>query len=108
VLLTLVSVDRKRWERELLDAGLEDDDAVAQPLLHAGADSTLDPARLAQWTELQQRVADLPIEQREVFRLHYYLGQSQAEVAEVLGQTPKKISRLWLKALGALADYLPN
>jgi RNA polymerase sigma factor (sigma-70 family) len=65
---------------------------------------TLDPARLAEWTEFHRRAAALPDDERAVFEMHYYLDLPQAEVASVLGLHPKKVSRLWLAATDTLAD----
>jgi RNA polymerase sigma factor (sigma-70 family) len=67
---------------------------------------TLDPARLAEWTEFHRRVAALPDDERGVFEMHYYLGLPQSEVAAALGLHPKKVSRLWLAATDTLADTL--
>lgn len=67
---------------------------------------TLDPARLAEWTEFHRRAAELPDDERAVFEMHYYLGLPQAEVADALELHPKKVSRLWLSATDKLADCL--
>jgi hypothetical protein len=45
---------------------------------------TLDPSRLAEWTEFHSRAAALPDDERAVFELHYYLGLPQSEVAAAL------------------------
>ncbi|MEO2087914.1 MAG: sigma-70 family RNA polymerase sigma factor [Gemmataceae bacterium] len=65
---------------------------------------TLDPARLAAWTEFHRRAAELPDDERAVFDLHYYLGLPQAEVAAALALHPRKVSRLWVTAADKLAD----
>lgn len=65
---------------------------------------TYDPARLAGWSEFHERAAALPPEERAVFELHYYLDLPQAEVAQVLGLHPRKVSRLWIAATDRLAD----
>ncbi|MBX9625731.1 MAG: sigma-70 family RNA polymerase sigma factor [Gemmataceae bacterium] len=65
---------------------------------------TLDPAKLAEWTEFHRRAAALPDDERAVFEMHYYLDLPQAEVAAALGLHPKKVSRLWLAATDKLAD----
>jgi RNA polymerase sigma factor (sigma-70 family) len=61
---------------------------------------------LAAWTELHQRVAELPDKERTVFELHYYLGLPQAQIASELGLAPKQVSRLWMSARERLADQL--
>lgn len=71
-----------------------------------GGGRTLDPARLAQWTEFHNRAAALPDDERAVFEMHYYLGLPQAEVAAALNLHPKKVSRLWLSATDKLADCM--
>jgi DNA-directed RNA polymerase specialized sigma24 family protein len=47
--------------------------------------STLDPARLALWTELQANVAALPSDERLVFLLHGVGDWTQAEIARMAG-----------------------
>lgn len=70
--------------------------------------ASLDPAVLAEWTEFQDRVTELPDEERRVVELHFYLQMPQAEVAQVLEWEPKKVSRRWLSACAKLADHLPK
>lgn len=70
-------------------------------------DSTLDPSRLAEWTEFHQRTAELPPDQRAVVELHFYAGLTQAETAEVLGAHPRAVSRLWVRATEPLMHLLP-
>jgi RNA polymerase sigma factor (sigma-70 family) len=67
---------------------------------------TLDPSRLAEWTEFHRRAAALPDDERAVFEMHYYLGLPQSEVATALDLHPKKVSRLWLAATDKLADCM--
>lgn len=69
-------------------------------------DETYDPARLAAWTELHRQVAALPEPERSVFELHYYLGVSQAEIAQILGLHPRKVSHLWVAATDRLSGHL--
>jgi RNA polymerase sigma factor (sigma-70 family) len=72
------------------------------------SEDTLDPARLAVWTEFHTLAGELPDDQRAVFDLHYYLGLPQREVAALLGKHEKAVSRLWLAATQRLADRLPD
>lgn len=58
-------------------------------------DPTDDPATLTEWTELHERVRELPEEQRETFDLLYYHGLSQPEAAEVLGISLRTLKRRW-------------
>lgn len=69
-------------------------------------DLTYDSARLAQWTEFHEKVGRLGEPERSVFEMHYYLGLPQAEVAQVLGLHPRKVSYLWIAATEELADEL--
>lgn len=68
------------------------------------ASSTLDPALLALWTELQKKVAALPADERHVFLFHGMGNYTQAELAETMGLPPYKVSRLWLSASEKLAE----
>ena len=70
------------------------------------ADTTLDPARLALWTEFHHQVETLPRDQRLVFDFHYYADVPQAEIARLLGLHPKQVSRLWVAATGQLGQWL--
>ena len=67
---------------------------------------TLDPARLALWTEFQNKLAMLPDDEREVFLLHGMGGCTQAELAATMELPTYKVSRLWLSASGKLADCI--
>jgi RNA polymerase sigma-70 factor (ECF subfamily) len=61
-------------------------------------DSTLDPGRLAAWTEFHQHVEALPDAEKEIFDLLWYQGLTQDEAA-VLLQTPlRTIQRRWQMA----------
>jgi hypothetical protein len=52
------------------------------------AGTTYDPARLALWTELHEKVATLNDQERTVFEMHFYLELPQAEIARVLELHP--------------------
>ncbi len=71
-------------------------------------DSTLNPERLARWTELHRKVDELPPDEHKVFTLRYYAGLSLAEISTVLDLHPKQASRLWLGASRTLARALPG
>jgi RNA polymerase sigma factor (sigma-70 family) len=70
------------------------------------AGQTLDPARLAEWTEFHGRVSSLPDDERAVFEMHYYLDLTQVEIARLLDLHPRKVSYLWVAATERLADGL--
>jgi RNA polymerase sigma-70 factor (ECF subfamily) len=71
------------------------------------ADSTFDPARLAEWAEFHQMIDDLAPRERELIDLLYYQGVSQREAAQVMGFSQPTVQRLWvavrLKLAGSLA-----
>jgi RNA polymerase sigma factor (sigma-70 family) len=73
---------------------------------HAPADTTLDPVRLAAWTEFHRQIEDLREEDRELFDLLWYQGLTQAEAAEVLGIAERTVNRRWLAARVRLSDSL--
>lgn len=60
--------------------------------------STLDPAKLAQWTDFHRGVEALEPPLREVFDLLFYQELPQAEAAEVLGISEPTLRRRWLAA----------
>ena len=102
VLLDMAQGERRRAQREVLGlSGAEGGGAAA-----GGAGTTHDPARLALWTEFHEKVAALGEQERTVLEMHYYLELPQAEVAQLLGLHPRKVSRLWVAATETLADSL--
>jgi RNA polymerase sigma factor (sigma-70 family) len=69
-------------------------------------DDTLDPVRLAIWTELQEQMEKLP-EERKVIELCWHLGLTQAEAATLLEIHPKEVSRRWIRAIRKLPPFIP-
>ncbi len=61
-------------------------------------------ASLTEWTELHAKVQQLPKEQLEAFDLLYYHGLTQAEAADVLGQSVRTVKRRWRDARKSLYD----
>jgi RNA polymerase sigma factor (sigma-70 family) len=102
VLLDLADRQRRRAAREVSGPGGDSGSGD----FAAAAGQTLDPARLALWSEFHARVANLPEDQRQVFELHYYLELPQAEIARMLGLHPRKVSYLWVAGTERLADEL--
>jgi RNA polymerase sigma factor (sigma-70 family) len=98
VLLDLVERQRRQRSREGvgLIGGSYDAAAVAG--------NTHDPQRLVLWAELHERISALPEDELAVFEMHYYLELPQAEIAQLLGLHPRKVSRLWVAATERLAD----
>ena len=70
--------------------------------------STLDPQKLATWTEFHRRVEGLPSEEREVFDLLWYHELSQEEAAEALAISVATIKRRWMAARLRMQDYLQS
>jgi RNA polymerase sigma-70 factor (ECF subfamily) len=64
----------------------------------ASGRSTLNPFRLAEWTEFHERVSELPDELRTVFDLLWYQGVSQAEAASLLNVHERTVQRRWREA----------
>ena len=102
VLLDMAQRERRRAAREASEPGGDSDSGA---LASVGGE-TLNPARLALWSEFHAQVANLPEDERKVFELHYYLELPQAEIARVLGLHPRKVSYLWIASTERLADDL--
>jgi RNA polymerase sigma factor (sigma-70 family) len=100
--------------RELLDLAERYRRPRADPLRRAdplpdmalSAGATWDPEGLARWSEFHEKAAALPEEEREVFKLHYYGGMEQAEVAELLGVSVRTVKKRWQQARLRLADAM--
>jgi RNA polymerase sigma-70 factor (ECF subfamily) len=73
---------------------------------HEQLASSLDPARLAGWTEFHRQVEALPLEEKEVFDLLYYQELPQVEAAQVLGVSLATLKRRWLAARRRLGKFL--
>jgi RNA polymerase sigma-70 factor (ECF subfamily) len=61
-------------------------------------DLTLDPSRLALWTEFHEQIEKLPSDEREVFELVWYQGLTQDEAALLLGVSARTLQRRWQSA----------
>jgi RNA polymerase sigma-70 factor (ECF subfamily) len=70
--------------------------------------SSLDPAHLAEWTELHDVVANLPDDEREVFDLLWYHGLSQPEVARLLNLSLRTVKRCWQRSRLTLHRHLSS
>jgi RNA polymerase sigma factor (sigma-70 family) len=102
VLLDMAQGERRRAQREVLGLSGAGNEGPAS----TDASTTHDPARLALWTELHERVATLSEPERAVFEMHYYLELPQAEIARVLELHPRKVSYLWIAATEKLGEAL--
>jgi RNA polymerase sigma factor (sigma-70 family) len=72
----------------------------------APADVSLEPGRLALWSEFHEQVELLPEEEREVFDLLWYQGLGHTEAAELLGVCARTVKRRWQSACLKLHDAL--
>jgi RNA polymerase sigma-70 factor (ECF subfamily) len=76
------------------------------------AASTMDPRRLAAWSDFHEQAGSLPDEEREVFDLLWYQGLTQAEAAAVLKISERSLQRRWhqarVKLYRALDGRLPG
>jgi RNA polymerase sigma-70 factor (ECF subfamily) len=61
-------------------------------------DTTLDPKKLAAWTDFHEQIGALPEEERDLFDLLWYHGLSQAEAAQLLGISERTVQRRWQAA----------
>ena len=74
------------------------DRAERQASGHEPRDRIGEPASILEWTEFHGLVESLPDEEREVFNLLWYEGLPQAEAAQVLGISPRTLTRRWQDA----------
>jgi RNA polymerase sigma-70 factor (ECF subfamily) len=70
------------------------------------SDSTLDPSRLAVWTEFHRAIDGLDDHDRELFDLLWYQGLTQSETAAMLGLSERTVHKRWLVARVRLSDAL--
>jgi RNA polymerase sigma-70 factor (ECF subfamily) len=109
----------QQLRRELIDLarhyygaqGVGANHASGSGLVEA-SDRTHDPDGLAEWTELHERIEQLPQEERAVVDLLFYQGLQQAEAASILGVTVRTVQRRWQSALvqlhAAMRGKLPG
>lgn len=71
-----------------------------------GTGASVEPGRLAAWTEFHEQIDRLPAEEREVFDLLWYQELSQAEAATLLNVSERTIKRRWQSARIMLHDAL--
>jgi RNA polymerase sigma-70 factor (ECF subfamily) len=76
------------------------------------SEHSLDPERLAVWTEFHRQVEQLPDKEREVFDLLWYQELPQAEAAALLGVDVRTVKYRWqaarVKLHDALQGHLPG
>jgi RNA polymerase sigma-70 factor (ECF subfamily) len=86
-------------------------DQAKNPIVIA-SHTTLEPSKLAQWSEFHEKVEALPAEEREIFNLLWYHGVSQSEAATLLSLSERTLQRRWqsarLKIFQAMKGVLPE
>jgi RNA polymerase sigma-70 factor (ECF subfamily) len=84
--------------------------AVNQPLPPETSDPpdprAADDTDLDRWAALHEAVEELPADPREVFRLKFYHGWTQAEIARLLDVSDRQVRRLWSDACLRLHELL--
>ncbi|MBX9626179.1 MAG: sigma-70 family RNA polymerase sigma factor [Gemmataceae bacterium] len=78
-------------------------DAAGPPEPETGS---LDPGRLAAWTDFHRQAEALPDDEREVFELVWYQGLKQVNAAALLGVSDRTVLRRWQAACLKLHDAL--
>lgn len=73
---------------------------------HDPGNLTLEPGRLAAWSEFHRQVEALPQDEREVFELIWYQGLGHTDAARVLDVHPRTVKRRWQSACLTLHDAL--
>jgi RNA polymerase sigma-70 factor (ECF subfamily) len=58
------------------------------------------------WTALHEEAGRLPESQAEVFRLRYYNGLKNGEIAQLLGVTEETVGQTWRRACASLTTRL--
>ena len=91
----------QRWERFAVG-----DSSSAALDAQVPATASLDPAKVALWTEFHETVDRLPEPEREVFERLYYEGMKQEEAAAELGVSVATIKLRWARAKKALYEQL--
>ncbi len=86
-------------------------DQIESPIL-AAPQTTLNPSKLAQWSEFHEKVEALPSEEREIFNLLWYHDLPQSEAATLLNLSERTLQRRWqsarLKIFDAMKGALPE
>ncbi len=76
--------------------------------MHESGDATLEPRRLAQWTEFHRVVNELPEKERQVVDLLFYHEMTQEDAAAILEVDPSTVKRRWRSARLKLFELLQH
>lgn len=78
----------------------------------AASETTMDPSKLAQWSEFHAQVETLPADEREVFNILWYHGVPQSEASALLNLSERTLQRRWqsarFKMFQAMKGNLPE
>src|SRR5262245_9145215 len=108
---TLIDLARRHYGPEGEGAHRANDPApgtggARRPGAAEPSDTTFDPRRLAEWTDMHRVIARLPDEQREAFDLLWYHELPQAEAAALLAISERTLQRRWRSARQMLGAAL--
>lgn len=74
--------------------------------VEAAPDTNIDAIPLERWEQFHCAVDALPDDLREVFRMAWYLGLDQTEVAQTLGCSTRTVGRKWQEARSRIQEVL--
>lgn len=101
---TNLARNRLRWWRSRPEVALEDWDQLDAPQ-PSGSDAAEGAERAG---AVREAIARLPVEQREALVLFEYEELSQAEIAAIVGATPKAVENRVARARERLRSSLAN
>ena len=71
-------------------------------------DSSFNPFKLMEWTEVHEKAEQLPEKEKEAFDLLYYQGLTQNEAADLMGVSSRSVRNYWALACRRLKRIHPN
>jgi RNA polymerase sigma-70 factor (ECF subfamily) len=108
----LIDLSRHHFGPQGPGAHHDTDNGKDQAPVMVASETTLEPSKLARWTEFHEQVEALPQEEREVFNLLWYQGVSQPDAATLLNVSIRTLERRWqsarLKLCAAMKGALPE
>jgi RNA polymerase sigma-70 factor (ECF subfamily) len=104
-------LDRYRCDKRGMEAHhdsrfhkMSDDPADTGNLAMDPADPNEEQQALERWAEFHEAVGELPPQEAEVFRLIFYNGLTQLEVATLRDMSEKTVQRRWKSACDRLRE----
>jgi len=67
-----------------------------------------DPILMAQWAAFHRAVSALPVAERTIVDLHWYLGVTKSNIAKLLDMKRDQVSSIWLRSIGKLEPLVPT